>query len=92
MFFTFAVKTSRAAANNWINGKEWWDNVGQGFVMYKKVTEITNPAGIWVFLDEREDSINDGSFAVSMNGYPNESAKFKIVDYPASYHNGASGR
>ena len=79
------------SANNWMNGREWWDNIGQGFKMYEKHGEIGAPSEKWVFVDEREDSINDGSFAVSMNGYPDEPARYKIVDYPASYHNGACG-
>jgi prepilin-type processing-associated H-X9-DG protein len=50
-----------------------------------------------VFLDEREDSINDGYFVVDMAGFPQDNvsalqgARQKIVDYPASYHNGAGG-
>ena len=63
------------SANNWMHGKEWWDNVGQGFIMYAKLGEIRAPSEKWVFLDEREDSINDGSFAVSMNGYSREGRK-----------------
>ncbi len=44
------------------------------------------PSDTWVFIDEREDSINDGWFAVDMvdqgpNGF--------WVDLPASYHNHA---
>jgi hypothetical protein len=39
-------------------------------------------------IDEREDSINDAFFAVDMaNVWPNT----RIVDWPASYHNGAGG-
>ena len=44
----------------------------------------------FVFLDERQDSINDGYFVTEMDGYPNL-ASTKIVDFPASYHNGAAG-
>ena len=42
-----------------------------------------------VFLDEREDSINDGMFVVDMLTYPTKTES--IVDYPASYHGGAGG-
>jgi len=42
-------------------------------------------------LDEREDSINDGEFCVSMAGYPDRPQLFYIVDYPAGYHNRAGG-
>jgi prepilin-type processing-associated H-X9-DG protein len=49
------------------------------------------PSSTWVFLDEREDSINDGYFVVDMAGYPDQPTRWKIVDYPASYHNNAGG-
>jgi prepilin-type processing-associated H-X9-DG protein len=45
-----------------------------------------------VFLDEREDSINDGWFAVDMSGYDPVNPNAEVqVDYEASYHNGAGG-
>ena len=46
---------------------------------------------LFVLLDEREDCINDGWFAVSMNGYPDQAANYYIRDFPASYHNNAAG-
>jgi prepilin-type processing-associated H-X9-DG protein len=48
------------------------------------------PSQTFVLLDEREDSINDPFWVLSMDGYPNF-AQTKIVDYPASYHNRAGG-
>jgi prepilin-type processing-associated H-X9-DG protein len=46
----------------------------------------------WVFLDEREDGINDGWFAVDMTGYdPINPRSYQLVDFPASYHNRAAG-
>ena len=42
-----------------------------------------------MFLDEREDSINDGMFVVDMQVYPNTTQS--IVDFPAAYHGGAGG-
>jgi prepilin-type processing-associated H-X9-DG protein len=48
------------------------------------------PSQTFVLIDEREDSINDGYFVVDMQGYPDRGASWKIVDYPASYHNGAA--
>jgi len=35
--------------------------------------------------------MNDGEFVVGMTGYPDKPASWKIVDFPASYHNGACG-
>ena len=50
-----------------------------------KMTNIKCPSQKYVFLDEREDSINDGWFMQDPDkpGY--------LVDYPASYHNRACG-
>jgi prepilin-type N-terminal cleavage/methylation domain-containing protein/prepilin-type processing-associated H-X9-DG protein len=55
---------------------------------YQKTSAILSPTLTFVFLDEREDSINDGTFFTSMeNPFPNPS----IIDIPASYHGGAAG-
>jgi len=65
-----------------------------GFWQFRKYSQILNPspAKCWIFLDEREDGINDGWFAVDMNGYdPYRPTSYQIVDYPASYHNRAGG-
>ena len=65
-----------------------------GYFQYKKLSELTrpSPSKTWVFLDEREDSINDGWFAVDMGGYdPINANSYTIVDFPASYHNKAAG-
>ena len=42
-----------------------------------------------MFVDEREDSINDACFQVNMTGFdpPNPDA-FQIVDWPGAYHSG----
>jgi len=65
-----------------------------GYNQFKKYSAIVNPSPshCWVFLDEREDSINDGWHAVDMGSYdPSKPAAHTIVDYPASYHNRAAG-
>jgi prepilin-type N-terminal cleavage/methylation domain-containing protein len=61
-----------------------------GYQMMTKSAHIRKPSKTFVFLEEREDSINDGWFAVNMAGYdPRTPSSFTIVDYPASYNNGA---
>jgi prepilin-type processing-associated H-X9-DG protein len=77
--------------NAWFNGADV-DSFGQGYLKYKKLTDVLNPgpARTFVFLDERCDSINDGEFIVSMNGFPANPAQWGIVDYPANYHNGGA--
>lgn len=66
---------------------------GSGFRVYKKLSDVNDPGPTrtWLFLDEREDSINDGEFVVGMTGFPNQPPQWKIVDYPASYHGSACG-
>jgi prepilin-type N-terminal cleavage/methylation domain-containing protein/prepilin-type processing-associated H-X9-DG protein len=58
----------------------------------KKEAAIQNPgpADCFVFLDEREDSIHESKFVVHTDGFlPANPAAYKLVAYPASYHNGA---
>jgi len=76
----------------------WFDSTDvegftSGFKIYKNMSDLTDPGPsmTWVFMDEREDSINDGEMVVSMNGYPDRPQQWMMVDYPASYHNGAGG-
>jgi prepilin-type N-terminal cleavage/methylation domain-containing protein/prepilin-type processing-associated H-X9-DG protein len=60
--------------------------------IYRKYSDILDPgpSNTFVFLDEREDTINDGMFVVDMTGYPNLDA-IQRVDLPASYHNSSGG-
>ena len=61
-----------------------------GYRQFRSVSEITEfpPAELFVFIDEREDSINDGAFFINMEGFdpPNPNA-YIMVDYPADRHN-----
>ncbi len=86
--------------NCWVGGNiedviagavSWWQ-VPANMMVYRKSTDFSapGPSSTFVLLDEREDSINDPFWCVSMEGYPNQ-AQTKIIDYPASYHNGAAG-
>ena len=61
------------------------------FKVFRKLTDMTRPGPTmtFVFLEEREDSINDGFFIVQMDGYPNM-AQTVMVDFPASYHGKAA--
>ena len=57
--------------------------------VYAKYTQIANPVKTWVLVDEHPDSINDAACAVQMAEWGATSAQ--IIDFPASYHNGAAG-
>jgi prepilin-type N-terminal cleavage/methylation domain-containing protein/prepilin-type processing-associated H-X9-DG protein len=66
---------------------------GPEWRIYRKYADMVDPgpAQTFVFLDEREDSINDGMFVVDMTGFPANPGAAQIVDIPASYHNRSGG-
>ena len=57
---------------------------------YYKMGDMTDPgpASTYVLLDEHPDSINAGGFANQMVEDLNSA---RIIDFPASFHNGAAG-
>ena len=65
----------------------------EGQTKYKAFLKSTDlavpgPSQLYVLLDEHPDSINAGGFANMMVENPSAA---RIIDYPASYHNGAAG-
>jgi len=76
---------------------DWLDPAGFGangssrkYRTFFKTAEITDPSPsmAYVLLDEHPDSINAGGFANMMVEAP---AAARIIDFPASFHNGAAG-
>ena len=76
---------------------DWLDPAGfqvnvrsKRYRVYYKTSAIVNPgpAKCFVMLDEHPDGINAGGFANMMVESPTAA---RIIDYPASYHNGAAG-
>jgi len=66
-------------------------DIGQSqYIIFRKYSEILRPppSMAWVFIDEREDSINDGLFQTDLI---DRGPGARIVDYPASYHGNAAG-
>jgi len=57
-----------------------------GYLSFRKLTDIQGlgPSDALVFADERDDSIDDGEFAIDMVGN-------QIVNVPAAYHGGSGG-
>ena len=81
------------AMSSWVgghDGKHTWFG-GSEWRMYLKQDDFVDPgpSQTWVFIDEREDSINDGFWVTWMPDYPKLEST-RIIDYPASYHNGAA--
>jgi prepilin-type N-terminal cleavage/methylation domain-containing protein/prepilin-type processing-associated H-X9-DG protein len=76
-----------AAMNAWVGSDfvPWPEYSAVGYKNFQKSGDMNSPVGIWVLVDEREDSIDD-SFcgAVSM-------IRDELANTPAAYHNGACG-
>jgi len=78
---------------NWIGGdpkvgtagSRTWTSPSRYGDYYQKISTLRVPAITFMYLDERCDSINDGWWATDPD------TRYQIVDYPASYHNGACG-
>ena len=89
--------------SNWFGGngdtpengyKGYWGLNAPGSRVARKLSGIGSPgpAAMWVLLDERPESLNDGYFVVEMNGYSTTTfTSAELVDYPSISHNGACG-
>jgi prepilin-type processing-associated H-X9-DG protein len=73
--------------NGWIgpNAPAW----NPGFTTFAKTAQFTDlpPTQALVYLDEREDSIDDGYYAIDMT----KGAGAVLVNFPGTFHNGAGG-
>ena len=61
------------------------------FTIYSKLSRITVPSKLFVFLDMREDIINWSNFMQMMAGYPDNPSLYSLGDLPGFYHGGACG-
>jgi prepilin-type processing-associated H-X9-DG protein len=69
------------------------DHHSPGYTQYQKISDFVgfSTADAFVFVDERADGINDGSFLVEMAGYdPSTPSAYMLEEYPAFYHIGGS--
>jgi prepilin-type N-terminal cleavage/methylation domain-containing protein/prepilin-type processing-associated H-X9-DG protein len=55
------------------------------YTLCLKMAQILSPVYMFVTLDEREDSINDGWYATDPD------VLYQLIDYPASYHGHSCG-
>ena len=69
----------------WKNSGEWT----AGYKLFRKTAELTapGPSQTLVFIDERDDSIDDAYFAIDMA----TGGSAQMVNFPASYHHRAGG-
>ena len=86
------VRVRSVSMNGWVgyDTRDWLQPASPPFYrLNTKMPSLQNPgpADTWVFIDEREDSINDGWFAVDM---VNQGPTAQWVDIPGNYHNRAA--
>ena len=79
----------RSFSMNHFLGAPW---PSEDYTVYRTLGDITDPSpsGMWVFMDERPECINDATFAVSLKFDPAQPATWSFTDFPAVYHNGAA--
>ncbi len=86
----FLPRVRSVSMNCWMNYILSVDIGQDQYIIFRKYSDIIrpSPAMAWVFIDEREDSINDGLFQTDLK---DRGASARIVDYPAGYHGSAAG-
>jgi prepilin-type N-terminal cleavage/methylation domain-containing protein/prepilin-type processing-associated H-X9-DG protein len=81
-------RTRSISMNGNMNGDSWYTAlIKNKWYTYKKYSEINSPSpsSAFVFIDEREEGVDDGYFLVTLE--PNQ----LWGNMPAIYHNGAGG-
>jgi prepilin-type N-terminal cleavage/methylation domain-containing protein/prepilin-type processing-associated H-X9-DG protein len=83
-------KNGKAVNGQWLSGTDIGNATQTTWRTYGRSGDMVSPTPslLWVFADEHPDSINDAMLAVQM-AFSGPFAT--IIDYPASYHNGAAG-
>lgn len=52
--------------------------------IYSRIEQVRLPASLFLIMDEREDSINEGVFLTDPD------TPYRLFDYPANYHDGSA--
>jgi len=77
------LRVRSVSMNNFFGtgGRTW--TTPSRYIQHRNLNQIKSPATQFVFLDEREDSINDGCF------FTDSDTPYQLIDYPASHHDSA---
>jgi len=84
------VPRVRSVSMNCYMGERARGPLNSSYYQFRKISEIVmpKPSQAFVFIDEREDSINDGSLLMDMRGFdPADPGAYGLIDYPADWHN-----
>jgi hypothetical protein len=82
-----APRVRSVSMNGYVGARSAPWNAGYRQMTTMDAIHPSTPAETFVFIEEREDSINDGWFIVDMSGFdpPNPGAH-RLVDFPADWH------
>jgi hypothetical protein len=69
--------------NNYMGQKSRTWTTPSSYSLYGNIEQIGAPSQLFVIMDERADSINEGCFMT------NPDTRWNIIDYPGNYHEGA---
>src|SRR5207302_11464926 len=85
---SMSMSQAMGGPGGWLPGD--YNEAQKQWKVYYKTADFAaaGSSKLYVLLDEHPDSINAGGFA---NMMPKSPATAKIIDFPASYHNGAAG-
>jgi prepilin-type N-terminal cleavage/methylation domain-containing protein/prepilin-type processing-associated H-X9-DG protein len=72
-----------------MNGYVGGGNATAGYKTYTKKSSVLNPSNLFVFIDENQNTVNDGMFFVMAQ--PLTQNPLVMKDYPATYHGKAGG-
>ena len=93
----FRPRVRSMAMSLWVGGfggRIERERLGDVFQIYRRMSDVTDPgpAGTWLLLDQREDSVNWGNYITAMHGWPDQPEYYRFIqDLPASYHHNAGG-
>ena len=84
----WTARVRSVAMNAMVGNAGWYLHAGANvnnpdYTQFLKLTQVPQPAQIFVLTEEHPDSINDGYFL-------NKPDSLKWIDLPASYHSGAA--
>lgn len=70
-----------------------WGPVFSAYHIYLRQADLIDPgpSKVFVFLDQRSDSINMGNFGTRMAGFPDQPDQYGFYDLPGFYHHFACG-
>jgi prepilin-type N-terminal cleavage/methylation domain-containing protein len=90
------ARVRTVSMNGWMNPGRGVGSISTtyGQTVFRRESDILKPDEMWLTVDERVGSINDGWFAVAVNGWTAagtiDMTQVGITDWPANYHNKAT--